>query len=509
MSVWKFKVDRGFAKVVRGKRTVIGDLCTFQNPPVFRKKRNPEPGESKWLRPKITHSHYFDEDDDTFPLGFLDRIKRHVRINGNALVVENQDPFWRWDVPADYCFVHTAKKHQLAAARRMLRHWCATIEVATAGGKTLIMSMIAAWLARKYGLNILVMVPGKDLLGQNYTKMSEYIGDEFPIGRIGDGRHEIDKQITIGISASLIRGVPEDVEYHDGETERRVPNRQIHEYLQTVDVLIADECQSVGADTWFWTGIECKALAYYAFSGTVETKDLKKDSRREALFGPVRYRVPAKELIGKGILATPTIYYLLDDSIYKEVPADAEYPTAYSEGIVRSLRYNSFVARLANALATAKRQVIVNVRRRSQGLLLRRLLLRRGVRSKYVDGTVPSGVRDKIKDDFSNKHLHVIVATRVFDAGIDLPLADALIQAGGEKAHIGLKQRIGRVLRAPRGKDRAVVFDFSHDAHWILVRHAIQRLKVYEDEGHEVVGVKSKRDMIRIASRRTLEGASV
>lgn len=429
----------------------------------------------------------------------MDRVKEKLERSGNKVKVRGLKTGVDPNIPPDYCFHETARKHQINSYKACLGHKCATIEVATGGGKTLIMAMIASWLVRTKGWRVLVTVPGKDLLNDTFEKFKYYIGDDITIGRIGDGRREIDKQITIGIVNSLVNGVPEETELL-GEVTHKVKNHQIHEFLQEQRAVLMDECQSAGADTWFWVAVECKAILYYAFSGTVETGDSKKDSRREAVFGPVRYRVPAKALIKKGVLSTPTIYMLMDDGIYCEIPSEKEYAEAYQLGIVSDLKYNTFISRLVKTLVKSKRQVIINVRRRSQGLLIRRILQHQGISSRYVDGRTPTNVRTAVKNEFKRRRLWVIVATRVFDAGIDLPLADTLVLAGGEKAHIGLRQRLGRVLRATDKKNTATIFDFSHEAHWILIRHAIQRLEIYQSEGHKVVPVRSKRDMIKIAS---------
>lgn len=500
-STWEFKVSKGFARLVRGKRSVVAKYCRVEGAPQFRKRRNPKPGESEWYPPTFNSTSFFDPDDNTFPAGYLERIIEKLESSGIETKVRSYKSKIKRFPPDDYCFEETVRKHQRNAIRKCLKHKFATIEVATGGGKTLIMATIAAWLVREYGMRVLVMVPTKNILNQNFKKFKTYIGDDVSIGRVGDRYREYDCQITIGIVNSLHNGVPLEIE-HATHVERTIGNRDVHRLLQKQDCIIEDECHGAGAATWFWTAIEAKAQYYYGFSGTVETGDPLKDARREAAFGPMRYQVPAHSLIKKGYLAKPKIYMLMDDAIYEELPTNWEYRDVYYEGIVRNLKYNNFISRLVQELVKGNRQIIVNVRRRSQGLLIRRLLLKRGIRSKYVDGRTSSGEVENIQREFVARQLHVIVATRVFDVGVDLPLADALVMAGGEKAHIGLRQRIGRVLRPKKHGGGAIIFDFSHDAHFFLIRHAWQRCHVYAGEDFEVVSVMSKRDLLQIAKRR-------
>ena len=63
--------------------------------------------------------------------------------------------------------------------------------------------------------------------------------------------------------------------------------------------------------------------------------------------------------------------------------------------------------------------------------------------------------------------------------GLDLPILDCLILAGGGKSSTRAFQRVGRVLRLHKNKKRAIVFDFE-DSTPMLNRHAKIRKKLYE-----------------------------
>lgn len=65
--------------------------------------------------------------------------------------------------------------------------------------------------------------------------------------------------------------------------------------------------------------------------------------------------------------------------------------------------------------------------------------------------------------------------------GLDLPILDCLILAGGGKSSTRAFQRVGRVLRLHKNKKRAIVFDFE-DSTSMLNRHAKIRKKLYETE---------------------------
>jgi len=77
--------------------------------------------------------------------------------------------------------------------------------------------------------------------------------------------------------------------------------------------------------------------------------------------------------------------------------------------------------------------------------------------------------------------LDVLVASKIFDQGIDIPQLDALILAGSGKSSARALQRIGRVIRNYPGKEKAIVVDF-YDNCKFLREHSKARLKVYKTE---------------------------
>lgn len=74
-----------------------------------------------------------------------------------------------------------------------------------------------------------------------------------------------------------------------------------------------------------------------------------------------------------------------------------------------------------------------------------------------------------------------LVASTIADEGLDLPILDTLILAGGGKSSTRAFQRVGRVLRLHENKEKAVVFDFI-DYTPMLRRHSRERQKYYERE---------------------------
>jgi superfamily II DNA or RNA helicase len=79
--------------------------------------------------------------------------------------------------------------------------------------------------------------------------------------------------------------------------------------------------------------------------------------------------------------------------------------------------------------------------------------------------------------------LNVLICSTIADMGLDLPILEALVLAGGGKSSTRHLQRIGRVVRTNLDKKSALVMDFddSHVSTW-LGKHEQERRKIEHAE---------------------------
>ena len=78
--------------------------------------------------------------------------------------------------------------------------------------------------------------------------------------------------------------------------------------------------------------------------------------------------------------------------------------------------------------------------------------------------------------------MKVLIGTSLLGEGVDLPIADALVYARGEKAEVTLTQNSFRVCTAIPEKKDAVIVDFADRHHRKLLSHSKERLQVYFDQ---------------------------
>ena len=107
--------------------------------------------------------------------------------------------------------------------------------------------------------------------------------------------------------------------------------------------------------------------------------------------------------------------------------------------------------------------------------------LKKSVSTGLLSGKDSAKQRDKIKDELESGKIKCLVASKIFDIGVDLPILSGLVIAGAGKSSVRALQRIGRVIRPYKGKKMAAIVDFYDQAPY-LYEHALCRKEIYETE---------------------------
>ena len=83
-----------------------------------------------------------------------------------------------------------------------------------------------------------------------------------------------------------------------------------------------------------------------------------------------------------------------------------------------------------------------------------------------------------------------VIGTTILDVGVDVPAIGLVQLAGGGKAEVALRQRIGRGLRAKKGMTNiAFIADYSCNANYTLREHSKQREMIVRTTPGFVEGV--------------------
>ena len=310
----------------------------------------------------------------------------------------------------------------------------------------------------------LYLVHQKDLLHQTARRISQRTG--IRAGTIGDG-YFVEGRITVATVQSLWQRI-----------KQKDPITNL--MLRHTRLLILDECHHASATTWYKIAMKTDAYFRFGLSATPLTKSSIRNFRLFAATAAIIVdRITENELAAQGYLCYPTIKMIRVNAA--PLPAGLPFKIVYERGIVRNSVRNAIIAEQVKTLLEEDKSVLILVEKIEHGKILSELL-----ESPFLSGKEPLKTRKKMMDALSGKHIRVLVATTIFDEGIDIPTLDSVILAGGGKSYIRLIQRIGRSMRTVDSKQNAIIIDFLDTCHHLLKRHSAERLKLYKTKNYPV-----------------------
>lgn len=406
--------------------------------------------------------------ENIFPAGLVDAVRDALERAGSEVTLEDVTEYppaahaqpALIDLPGEGCL----RDYQTAGIRRAIERRRGILRIATGGGKTI----LAAGLISQMGLPTVFLTESVDLLTQTRQVFERHL--RRPIGVIGDGSWE-ESEITVA-SVQTLAG-------------QMKPDGRARAFLKTRRLVIFDETHHAASDSSFRVLMGCPAPWRLGLSATPTGRSDRADLRTIATIGPVIYDVPARELVQAGVLVKPVVEFVSVSE--PQLPPGIGYQDAYRQGIVENTTRNGLAAARARDFAGLGYTVLALVRQIDHGQALLRELRDAGVRAEFIyGGGSTAEERRETLDRLRDGRLTCLIASEIFDEGIDVPSVDALILAGGGKSEIQVVQRIGRGMR--RGKKSPVleVVEFADMMDPRLARHALERLRTYRREGIEI-----------------------
>jgi len=365
---------------------------------------------------------------------------------------------------------------------------------ATSSGKTVLFSgLISALKVDRYR-RTLILVTTKDLAAQHREEIGEMLSEK--IGVIEEGRFE-PESITVAVINTLFNKAIE-------KREKRVLG-----YLNQIEHLILDEVHHMIDSKMMKRVIRvCKnTIARHGFSGSpysLTTDDLE----LECITGPPLSKITMSQLIRKGWISRPNIT-MWDYSPEDKGLARSSYPEAYKKGIVGGKERNDLIIKLALERFNKGKIVLILIKMIKHGNILKDLFLEKGLMEKddfdYIHGSTLMEHRKKVKEKVKLKQLKLVIASQIWNEGIDVPAINVLIKAdggGGTEVQSGkgvrsVVQQVGRVARKPidsfigdvdvESENIVEIHDFNDSFHKDLKRHSDNRYITYLLEKEFVV----------------------
>jgi|SRR5579859_502924 len=367
------------------------------------------------------------------------------------------------------------REHQI----RIKNAACATdrgiIRAATGAGKSLCTALITANINKP----TILYVIGLDLLDQFYNLYTKIFNE--PIGYIGDGICRIERIniATIWTIGRALKMSDKDILDEDRMDEKEVDEgskAKIIKLLQNTKVHIFDESHIIVTNTIAEIYKNINPEHMYGLSGT-PFRDDNSDLLVHSFLGEQIINVSASEMIEKGVLAPPLIrFYTVPKKTINPV-----YMSAYKEYIVENEVRNTIIVDKTQELVDKKYKTLVLFKQVKHGNILFEKIKERGIRCDMLYGNDSLEKRNEIKEKLVKGEIDVIIASVIFDIGIDLPALSGLVLASGGASLTRTLQRIGRSIRSYPGKKNAVIIEF-YDQVKFFKKHSLARYKVYCSE---------------------------
>ena len=390
-------------------------------------------------------------------------------------------------VPRDY---------QLRALAAVEGNEKGIVRSCTGSGKTYLAAMITA----KINKPTIIYCIGLDIMSQ-FHKLFSNLFDE-GIGIVGNGECEIHRINictiwTIAKSLDLdSKKLILDDEINNNEISPKIENCiKIREMLQNTKVHILDECHVVTTATISHIYKHIDPEHIIGLSGTPYRAD-NSELLSTAILGEKIVDISASELISKGILAQPFIKFI---PVPRKTFHSENYQQIYKEYVVENQVRNKLIIDSVKELIEKKYTPLILFKHIRHGDILYKMLIDEGIDCRMLYGNDSLKRRNEVKEEVNNKKVNVVLASTIYDMGVDIPTLSALVLCGSGKSYIRALQRVGRCIRMCEGKRRSCVVDFFDQCRF-LKSHSLTRYKVYSSEpGFKIISCKEmKKDILKI-----------
>ncbi|MCG5512839.1 DEAD/DEAH box helicase [Ectothiorhodospira shaposhnikovii] len=460
-------------------------------------------------------STFFDFRQGTFPAGFVGYVQEKLSGRGYVVQIVRKplpEPLGPENPVIDTFGDDPKYDYQMETVRRLERHGRIIAQVATGGGKSRICRLAYARIKRPalfLTTRSVLMYQMKDAFEEAFKIKAGVMGDSEWSPRKGfnvamvqtliarllpfDPKAELERMKGENLKAQA-KALKEGVAYKEMPVEamkrqiqakmkahedRRALVKRILAYFEFV---ILEEAHEASASGYYDILNACKN-AHYRLALTATPfmrQDEEANMRLMAVAGQVGIRISEKMLIDRGILAKPFFKYVdlpKPDKLYRTTP----WQRAYRIGIVENKERNLAIVKECLRASKLNMPSMVLVQHQRHGEILQDMMERAGIRAQFIYGKHEQEQRRAALGALGDGSLQVLIGSTILDVGVDVPAVGLVVLAGGGKAEVALRQRIGRGLRRKKcGPNVALVVDFSdsHNAH--LKEHGATRRAIVE-----------------------------
>jgi len=260
-----------------------------------------------------------------------------------------------------------------------------------------------------------------------------------------------------------------------------------------IKCVITDECHILGARTFWEVMMLCEGAFYrIGMSATPLSRSDGMNIYTVAATGGIIHQIKINELTDgeDARLVSPKIVFY-DYPGQEDVPWPGRWDLLYKKGIVRAKARNRAIIRLCKV---ATKPCLVFFEWKSHGYELRDELEAEDYKVEIVHGNVDGVERRKLVKRLDSGDIEILVASKVFQQGVDIPNLKSCINAAGMKSEIKSLQKLGRGMRKTDTKIDVEYFDLIDKHNDSLLTQSWARVETYEKAGLEVKVVKKLKE---------------
>lgn len=422
-------------------------------------------------------STFFDWTTGTFPRGFVTMVYHALtKIGIRVQVVKKPypEPLGPEHPVVDNYPEEARYDYQREVPEKLIRHGQIIAQVATGGGKSRIAKLCTARINRPT-----LFLTTRGVLMYQMADSFRSLGKRVAI--LGDGNLEISREITCGMVQTIMAWLKEPDPSSPPEKQRKqlLRREKMIQALSAFEFVILEEAHEASGNSYYEILRHCKNAHYrLALTATPLMKDGEESNMRlVASSGPIAIRVSEEMLIERGILAKPYFKFVT----LKEKPAklyrSTPYLRAVEVGIVGNELRNKHIVVEAMRARNYGMSVMVLVSRKNHGEIIEQMMNKAGLKAEFIQGDDDQTGRTRALKALGSGEIDVLIGTTILDVGVDVPAVGMVILAGGGKAEVALRQRIGRGLREKKNglPNIAFIVDFCDDQNNHLKAHFLTR----------------------------------
>lgn len=363
-----------------------------------------------------------------------------------------KDEHLNTDMSAEY--VDGLRPYQTEAIDALLQYKRAMVELATGLGKSKIIHSLAK-AAIKAEKRIMIVVPTEYLVGQmlDQLKALEYNVTAQGGGRLAEGGWDV--LVTTIQSASGFADLP--------------------------DVVVFDETHHISAESWTNLAMSLsKATHVYGMTATAFRSD-GLDAAIHSFIGPIVYSRDVRWGIQNGWLSEFTAFSITVN------PKKNGRKVHFTDTVMSTTAYKVLVPSL-ELMTIARDRLLAGIAKDRKIIVVFKTVEACKAFKKFCEGQVDMAVASAQNGQKSKAPLRrfqkgdskvLLVNSGLISEGVDIPDADLLIQCCQNSSDVMTLQMLGRILRKPEGKKRAVIIDLRVNGYDQFVRAGERRAQLY------------------------------